>query len=179
MFFKPEAEEVVSTATVYSGRLLKVKKMEVKLSGRAHLREVVEHPGAVALIPILGDEIILIRQFRLAAGRMLYEIPAGTLGRAEIPEKCAARELAEETGYVAGRLEMLLRCFLAPGYSTEVVYFYLATELRPSTQRLEEDESIEVCPTPLRRAFEMAYTNEIEDAKTLLGIMLCQRYLSS
>jgi nudix-type nucleoside diphosphatase (YffH/AdpP family) len=180
MEVKPSTEEVVSSTTIYSGRVLRYKMARVKLSdGSMHLREVVEHPGAVALIPIVGDQIVLIRQFRLPAGRVLYEIPAGTLEKGESPEECAARELIEETGYRAGKLTELFHCFLAPGYSTEMIRFYLATELESGMQHLDEDEAIQVCPTPIERALEMVHSNEIEDAKTTIGILLCEQYLAT
>lgn len=180
MEVKPRTEEVVSSTTIYSGRVLRYKMARVKLSdGSVYLREVVEHPGAVALIPLLGDQIVLIRQFRVAAGRVLYEIPAGTLEKGESPEECAARELIEETGYRAGKLKELFHCFLAPGYSTEMIRFYLATKLESGMQRLDEDEAIQVCLTPMGRAVEMVRNNEVEDAKTTIGILQCERYLAA
>jgi len=176
---RTELEKVVSSTTVYRGRVLRHKMVRVKLpDGRMYLRDTVEHPGAVALIPMLDDEIILIRQFRLAAGRVLFEIPAGTLEQDESPEKCAARELTEETGYRAGNLVKLSHCFLAPGYSSEMIHFYLATELQLGKQQLDDEEAIQVCPTPMRKALEMVRSNEIEDAKTMVGILLYERYLA-
>jgi nudix-type nucleoside diphosphatase (YffH/AdpP family) len=178
MEIKLGAEQVVSSTTIHSGRVLRYKMAKVKLAdGRAYIREVVEHLGAVALIPIVDNQIVLIRQFRLPASRVLYEIPAGTLAKGESPEACALRELIEETGYRAGKLKELFHCFLAPGYSTEMIRFFLATELQLGHQNLDEDEAIQVCPTPIKRALQMVHSNEIEDAKTTVGILLYEQYL--
>jgi len=175
---KIEPEKVVSSTTVYRGRVLRHKMMRVKMSdGHMYLRDTVEHPGAVALIPVLNDLVILIRQPRFAVGKVLFEIPAGTLEQGESLEECAARELVEETGYRAGNLLNLFHCYLAPGYSSEMIHFYLANELQLDKQRLDEDEAIQVCPTPMQKALEMVHRNEIEDAKTTIGLLLCQQYL--
>jgi ADP-ribose pyrophosphatase len=167
------AEQTVSSATIYRGAVLHFMKTTVRLpSGRLHTREIVEHPGAVALIPVLGDTIILIRQYRLAAGRTIYELPAGTLNAGEDPDTCAAREITEETGYRAGKLEKVFQCYLAPGYSTELMHFYVATELEAGPQRLDEDEEIRVYPTPIDEALAMVRRNEIMDAKTAVGLLI-------
>jgi len=166
-------EEVVSSTTMYRGRVLHFKQTTVKLpSGKLYTRELVEHPGAVALIPILEDKVILIRQFRMATGKVIYELPAGTLKEGEDPDACARREIVEETGYKAGRLERFFQCYLAPGYSTELMHFYVATELKAGPQHLDEDEVIRVYPTPLEEALAMVRRNEIIDAKTVVGLLL-------
>jgi ADP-ribose pyrophosphatase len=173
-------EKTLSSTTVYSGRVVRFRVDRVVLpGGKLHTREVCEHRGAVALIPLLDNRLILIRQYRLPAGKVLYELPAGTLLVGEKPEICAGRELAEETGYRARTMIKLLQCYLAPGYSTELMHFYLATDLDPGEQQLDEDEVIQVCSTSLQRALEMIRSNEIEDAKTIIGILLLERYLTS
>lgn len=170
------AEETVSSATIYRGTILHFKSTTVRLpSGRLHTREIVEHPGAVALIPVLGDTIVLIRQYRLAVGRTIYELPAGTLNTGEDPDICAAREITEETGYRARKLDKIFQCYLAPGYSTELMHFYVATELEAGPQRLDEDEEIRVYPTPIDEALAMVRRNEIMDAKTAVGLLLFDR----
>lgn len=170
-------EEVVSSTTIYRGRVLEFKNTTVRLpSGNPYTREIVEHPGAVAILPILEDKILLIRQFRLAAGRVLYELPAGTLSEGENPDACAEREIIEETGYRAGKLERIFECYLAPGYSTELMYFYVATELEAGPQHLAEDEAIKVYPTPLKEALAMVERNEIMDAKTAVGLLLYDKF---
>ena len=171
------AEEVVSSTTIYQGRVLHFKNTTVKLpSGRLYPREIVEHPGAVALIPILEDKVILIRQFRLTTGKAIYELPAGTMSEGEDPDACAEREIVEETGYKAGKLKRIFQCYLAPGYSTELMYFYLATELEAGPQHLDEDEAIRVYPTPFEEALAMVRMNEIMDAKTTVGLLLYDKF---
>ena len=171
------AEEVVSSTTIHRGRVLQFKNMTVRLpSGRLFTREIVEHPGAVTLIPIIEDKVILIRQFRLAAGRSICELPAGTLSKGEDPDACAAREIVEETGYKAGKLRRIFQCYLAPGYSTEFMYFYVATDLESGSQRLDEDEAIRVYPTPFDEALDMVRRNEVLDAKTTVGLLLYEMF---
>jgi len=166
-------EEVMSSTTIHRGRVLHFKNTTVKLpSGKLYTREIVEHPGAVALIPIIDDKVILIRQFRLTTDKVIYELPAGTLSKGEDPDACAEREIVEETGYKAGKLRRIFQCYLAPGYSTELMYFYVATELEAGPQHLEEDEAIRVYPTPLEEALAMVKRNEIIDAKTAVGLLL-------
>jgi ADP-ribose pyrophosphatase len=173
----PPPEEIMSTTIIHQGKVLRFDKLAVKLpSGRIYAREIVEHPGAVTLIPIIGDKVVLVRQFRLSAGKVIYELPAGTISSGESPEACAEREIAEETGYRAGELKKVFQCYLAPGYSTELMHFYLATGLVTGKQNLDEDEVIRVCPTQLKDAFDMVKRNEIIDAKTTVGLLLYEGF---
>jgi len=121
-----------------------------------------------------GGKVLLERQYRHAARKVLWEIPAGTLEEGENPEECARRELREETGYVAESMEELSRFYTAPGYSTEVIHLFLATRLRREKASLEEDESIEIRLLPLREALDMVRCNEVEDAKTIIGLLLAE-----
>jgi ADP-ribose pyrophosphatase len=173
------AEEVLSAETAYKGRLLGLKIFDVKLpTGKVARREVVEHPGAVAIVPLLGgDRVALVTQFRLAAGRELLEIPAGTLRPGEDPIECAKRELIEETGYEAGELEPLAEFFLAPGYSTELMRLYLARALRAVGQRPDEDERIRVVEMGISDAWGLVERGLIIDAKTIVGLALALRRL--
>ncbi len=173
------SEEPVETETIYSGKVIEVVKDVEKLpNGKIVVREIVRHPGAVAMVPLLGDYIIMVRQFRKACDRVLLEIPAGTLRGGEEPEECARRELIEETGYAAGRLERMFHCFLAPGYSSEIVHVYLATDLSQTEQHVEEDEFIDVVKIDLATALQMIGRNEIEDAKSISGILYLKQYLN-
>jgi ADP-ribose pyrophosphatase len=156
---------------VYNGRILNLRVDQVELDdGKSTVREVVEHRGAAAIVPVLQDKVVLVRQFRYAAGSELLEIPAGTLERGEDPEACAKRELEEETGYKCSELQKMLECFMAPGYSTEKIHFYLAKNLRPSKMRTEEDERIQTQVIPIAAAMEMIRKGEIHDAKTVCGL---------
>ena len=176
----PPPEEIMSTTIIHQGKVLRFDKLAVKLpSGRIYAREMVEHPGGVTLIPIIGDKVVLIRQFRLSAGKVIYELPAGTISSSESPEASVEREIAEETGYRSGELKKVFQCYLAPGYSTELMHFYLATGLVTGKRNLDEDEVIGVYPTLLKDALDMVKRNEIIDAKkveileNLVGEVVC------
>lgn len=174
------SEETIKTETLYSGNLLTVVKNTVRLpTGRLAVREVVKHRGVVAIIPILGERLVMVRQFRQACGKTLLELPAGTLRLGETPRECAYRELVEETGYVPRRLKRLLHCYVAPGSSTELVHIFVATDLSKTVQAVEDDEVIQVIEVDLSTALQMIERNEIEDAKSIAGILYFQTYLTS
>lgn len=169
-------ENLVHSINIYEGQLFNLRKDTVRLpNGRLADRDVIGHSGAVAIIPVIDDKIVLIRQFRQAAGKILCELPAGTLKKGEAPDKCAARELREETGYLAGNLKKLFHCYLAPGYSTEIIYVYLATNLEHVEREADSDEFIEVLTVTKGKALRMVLSNEIEDAKTICGILTLQQ----
>ena len=144
----------------------------VKLAnGKLATREIVEHHGAVAIVPLLeNNNVILVRQYRYAVKEELFEIPAGTLEAGESPDDCAKRELEEETGYKCGEIRKILECFVAPGYSTERIYFYLATRLVRSKMKPEEDELIRTETQPIAEALERVRAGEIHDAKTVCAL---------
>lgn len=136
--------------------------------GEEITREVIEHPGAAVILPVLDDQrVVLIRNHRRIIGKTLWELPAGTLEPPEPPEACAARELEEETGYRAGRIEPLTEFFASPGVLNERMYGFLATELGKTQQALEPHEDIEVFPTPSWQVRDMIREGHIEDGKTI------------
>ncbi len=149
------------------------KTDEVELpGGRRTARDIVEHPGAVAIVPILDDgRVVLVRQYRYAVGKELLEIPAGTLEEGEAPDTCARRELKEETGYNAGSVVKMISFYTAPGYSSEVIHIYVATLLRKGEQRAEEDERISVEAYGIDELLRMIEENAIEDGKTVAGVL--------
>jgi len=165
-------ERTISSRLIHEGRNFRFLQDEVELpSGLRTHRDIVRHPGAVAIVPVLPDgRIVLVRQYRYAAGKPLLEIPAGTLEEGEDPLECARRELREETGYEASELMALLRCYMAPGYSDEVIHFFEARGLRSVGMSPEEDESIEVEVYEIGEISRMVEENIIEDAKTIIGI---------
>jgi len=120
---------------------------------------------------------LLIRQYRHAAGGFIYEVPAGTLQPGEAPEHCAARELIEEAGVRAGRLDLLGSIFTTPGFTDEVIHLYLARDLEPASQALDADELLTVEPVPLSRAIEMCTRGELRDAKSMCALLLAERRL--
>lgn len=171
-------EQTISAETIYRGKLLTVRKDQVRLeNGRETIREVVVHPGAVAIVPLLpAGRVILVRQYRYAAGRALLELPAGTLDKpGESPAAAAARELGEETGYTATDYRELAAFFTAPGFCTEKITVYLATGLKPGAQDQMEDENITLETVPLADTPALIASGDIADAKTIAGLLLAIR----
>ncbi len=166
-------ERLISSRKVFEGRLLAVRVDEVELSdGRRATREVVTHPGAVAIVPLLPDgRVVLIRQYRHAAGRVLWELPAGVLEKGEEPLDCARRELVEETGYLAGKLSPLFSVFLSPGFSTELIHLFLAQDLRKVEAAPEVDEQLEIVEIPLAEAEAMVQRGEVQNAAAVCGLL--------
>ena len=173
-----EAPEVLDSREIYHGRVFDVSAYTVREGDKTYVREVVHHPGSAVIVPVFDDSTVgLVRQYRHPAVRYLLEVPAGTLGASERPEEGAARELEEELGVVAGRLEKLTEFFVSPGFCEEKMWLYLATDLKETAQRLEDDEQVEIVRVSLTRAFEMISDGEIEDAKTIIGLMLAAQRL--
>lgn len=166
---------LIGSQRIYDGRVvnLRVDTIEVS-SGRNVRREVVEHPGAVVVLPLDGEgRIMWVRQYRYAIDEDLLELPAGTLEENEGPEVCAAREVAEETGFAPGRLEPLGRFYSAPGFCTEYMYAYLASELQPASEaHADEDEDIEVVPLAVDDSVARVLSGEIQDAKSIAALFL-------
>ncbi len=168
------AEISLSSERIYQGRVINLRVDTVRLEdGKVSKREIIEHRGAVALVPIdENGDILLVKQYRRAADRELLEIPAGTLEVGEDPLACAHRELEEETGFRASQMELLTAFFPVPGYSTEFIRLYLATGLQVATKGGDEDEDIEVVPTSLTQALDMIKSGEICDGKSIIGLLL-------
>jgi ADP-ribose pyrophosphatase len=162
----------VQSKSIYTGIVINLNVDTVTLpNGLTVDLEMVRHPGAAAVVPLKDDDtVILIRQFRHAVGGFIYEIPAGKLHTGEDPTVCAARELEEEIGYRAGRLDLLSSIYTAPGFTDEVIHIYKATELRAGRQNLDRDEVLEVIEMPLSEAIRMIETGVIRDAKSIVGL---------
>ena len=170
-------ETVIGTEGIFNGKIVHLRVDRVRLpDGSESNREIVAHRGAVCIVPLREDgAVLMVRQFRLAAGKVLLEVPAGTLEEGEAPEECAARELEEETGFRAGDLRPLFAFYVAPGYTTEKIHAYLATGLTPAHAHTDADENVEVVPIPLTELKRMILAGEMEDAKSiasLLGVLL-------
>ncbi len=168
--------KVHNVKNLYRGKIFDVALEKVSLpNGVTKDREVIRHPGAAAMVPLLDDgKVVLIRQYRHAVGKFLWEIPAGTLEHGERPMECARRELVEETGHEATSFEKLAEILPAPGYTDEHIHIFLATGLRPAKQKLDDDEVLELQPTAFDTALEMIMEGEIQDAKTMIGILLTE-----
>ena len=168
-----DEERTISTRKIYEGRIVNLRVDTVELpGGRTSEREIVEHRGAVVIAAIDGQgNVLLVRQFRKAVGQVLLELPAGTLDPGEDPETCALREIQEETGFRAGKLEKLGGFYSAPGFLTEYLQLFMATELEPNARAGDDDEDIEVVPTPLSKVPHLIATGEIRDAKSVAGLL--------
>ncbi len=167
-------ERVISSRRIYDGRISSLREDTVELpNGRTALREIVEHAPVVALVPIDENRnVVLVRQYRLAAGEALLEIPAGLIDDGESVEAAAQRELREETGYRAAELRYLTGFFVSPGFCTEFVHVFLATGLSESPLDGDEDEDITVERILLAEAVRLVASGEIKDAKSIVGILL-------
>ncbi len=171
--------ETLSQETVYQGRAFNVRRDKVRLPNQRTMHvDVIEHPGAVTILPVNDDgQILFVRQYRHAVGQELLELPAGTLEAGEPPESCAAREVREETGFAAEQVTKLGEFFLAPGYSTEYMVVFLATGLRLNPLPKDKDEFITLHAIPIDQAYGMALGGELIDGKSLAALLLARPYL--
>jgi ADP-ribose pyrophosphatase len=150
---------------------------QVTPDGKEHCREVVRHPGAVVILPLLDDgRLCFVENYRVAVGRTLIELPAGTLEPGEDPADTARRELAEETGYRAGRIEHVLSFWMSPGILDERMHFYLAASLEPGAQNLDAGEDIRTLLATWDEALEFVAQGRIEDSKTLSALLYYDRF---
>src|SRR4026207_55535 len=164
---------ILSSQKVFHGRVFDVTVDTVSEGELTYQREVVRHQGSAVIVPVFDDgTVALVRQYRHPAVRYLLAPPAGTVDDGERPEAGAARELEEELGVVAGHLEKLSEFFVSPGFCAEKMWVYLATELTETKQQLEDDEILEIVRLPLSQVLSMITSGEIEDAKTIIGVML-------
>ena len=168
----------LDTRRIYTGRVVRLDVDTVRFpDGSTGQLELIRHPGAAAIVPCASDPpgadptILLIRQYRYATGGQLWEIPAGTLDPGEDPEACARRELLEETGVTAKRLQRLTSIWTTPGFTNEVIHLYLASGLTSGEPSRERDEFIEVVPQPLSHVLALIRDGEIRDAKTVAAIL--------
>jgi ADP-ribose pyrophosphatase len=166
-----------SRRLIFKGRKLDLALQTVVLAdGSTAEREVVIHRGAVALVPMVdADHVCLVKNDRYTIGRTLLEVPAGTIDEGETPDETARRELAEETGYQAGRQTFLREWFVSPGVMTERMFLYLCEDLKPGPSNLQADERLETVVVPWAEALEMARDGRIQDAKTLISLWICDR----
>jgi ADP-ribose pyrophosphatase len=173
--------ETLSSEIVYRGRIFNVRRDFIRLPDRNSVQlDVVEHSGAVTMLPIDSQGLIwFVRQYRHAVGADILELPAGTLDNDEEPEICAQREIREEIGMSAQQLLKIGEFFLAPGYSSEYMYVYLATGLLPDPLENDVDEFITTEQITVKRAYELAETGAIQDCKTVATLFLARPYLVS
>ncbi|MGI6217071.1 MAG: NUDIX domain-containing protein [Coriobacteriales bacterium] len=169
-------ESIIGSERVFDGRLVKVDSVTVKLpDGREKKREVIRHPGAVALIVVDDrDRVLLERQYRVAADDVITEIPAGKIDPGEDPDHAAVRELAEETGFRAGRVEYIFDCMTAVGYSDEVISFYRAYDLEMGERSLDDGEFLNTFWMDREEFYRQVMEGKISDSKTMIAALLLQ-----
>lgn len=172
-------ETILKRERAFDGRLVKVSVYEVQLAdGSIAQREVVLHPGAVAIVALDSEQqVLMVKQWRTAAAKALYEIPAGTLEPGEEPETCAIRELREETGYRPLSLEHIGGLYTAPGYTDEFIHLFFTQELEHAPLAADADEFIELLRLPMTEALAMIERNDIQDGKTIAGLVRVARRL--
>ncbi|MGI9035058.1 MAG: NUDIX hydrolase, partial [Pyrinomonadaceae bacterium] len=170
--------EIISTEEIYKGRIFCVSRDTIREDSVTYQREIITHHGSAVIVPVFADKTIaLVRQYRHAAGKYLLELPAGSLENGENPETGARRELEEEIGAAAGKIEILTEFYVSPGFLSEKMFVFLATDLTETAQNLEADELLSIEKITFPQAFEMIRHGEFEDAKTTVGLVLADAKL--
>ncbi len=165
--------EIISSEAIYKGKVFDVNIAEIREGDVEYKREIVIHKGSAVIVPVFDDNTVaLVRQYRHAAGKYLLEIPAGSLNKGEDPKEGAARELKEEIGVTAENIEKISEFYVSPGFLTEKMFLFMATGLTETLQNLEEDELLSIERITFAEAFSKIKSGGIEDAKTIIGIML-------
>jgi ADP-ribose pyrophosphatase len=172
--------EILARTVPFKGRAFEIQQLTVLLpDGRTHIFDLVQHHDSISVVPVDEEgNMLFVSQYRVGARRDLLELPAGVLEEDEDAQEGAGRELREETGLAAGRLVELGKAYLAPGYSSECMYFYLATGLYPAPLAADADEFISLVHLPVAEAYRMARAGEFQDCKTLAALLLAEKYLS-
>lgn len=165
--------ETISTETIYEGKIFDILLSKIREGDVEYAREIVSHNGSAVIVPVFADKTVaLVKQYRHAAGKYLWEIPAGSLEKGENPEAGARRELEEEVGVTAKTFEKLIEFYLSPGFLSEKMFVYLAKDLTETGQKPEADEFIEIKRVSFEQTYELIKNNEIEDAKSIIGLIL-------
>lgn len=169
-------EKTISSEMIYEGRILNLRRDKVHVKdNQTSYREIVEHNGGVALAAVTPEgKMVMVRQYRKAAEKAVLEVPAGKIEKDEDHRLTAERELKEETGYSAGKIEYITSFYSSIGYSTEVIYLYYATELTPGETDFDDNEAIEILEYDLTELKDMIFSGELEDAKTIAAILLVE-----
>lgn len=177
----PDNEPTISSQAIFSGRIIDVRVDTVRLkNGRESTREIVDHAPSICVVPVDADgNVLLVRQYRKPTNDFLLEVPAGGIEEGETPEEATRRELQEEIGHTADKLESLSAFWLAPGWCSEYMYAFLATGLQPSTLDSDDDEFIDVVRVPLSDSGDLIRRGEIQDAKSVASLLLAERALGT
>lgn len=171
-------EKTIKSERIYEGKIINLRKDKVVVLHGTSEREIVEHNGGAVLAAVTPEgKLVMVRQYRKPAGRVMLEVPAGKIDPGEKPEVTAARELKEETGYTAGKVEYLMDFYPSVGYSEEVLYLYLCTELTPGETSFDENEAIDIEEYEIDELCGMVMRGEIHDAKTIIAILAVKNLL--
>ena len=165
--------EIISSKQILESKLFSVSKTTIKENGSVYERDIISHRGSAVIIAFFSDQTVaLVRQYRHAAQKYLLELPAGSLEEDETPQDCASREIEEETGYRAGNIELLTEFYVSPGFLSEKMFVFLATDLTEVGQNLDDDEFLSVERYSFPQVYEMIFEGKFEDAKTMIGLLL-------
>ncbi|MEG0291607.1 MAG: NUDIX hydrolase [Anaerovoracaceae bacterium] len=172
-------EKTVSSELIYEGRILNLRKDEVTVvSGGTSSREIVEHNGGAAAVAIKDDgKIVLVKQYRKPVSRVVLELPAGKIEKGEDHRENIIRELKEETGYSANNVELIAKMHPSVGYTTEILYIYLATGLTAGETNFDENEALDIVEMDFEEAYNLVLNGEIIDGKTQVGILMAKNYI--
>ncbi len=172
-------EKTMHREEIFEGKIIKLRRDTVLLpNGNEATREVVEHPGGVAVVALNDqNEVYMVRQFRYPFGEVIQEIPAGKLDAGEDPFDCCTRELEEETGLSAGRYDYLGKFMVSPGFCHEWIHIYLARDLSVGKAHLDPDEFLEVEKIPMEKLMDMIMQNQLQDGKTVIGILMANEFM--
>lgn len=172
-------EKTISSDKIYTGKVVSLRLDTVEIPGKGYQkREIVEHGGAVGIVGLTEDKkLILVKQFRKPIEKVIWELPAGKLEIGENPKECAIRELKEETGYSAENIKLIHKFFTSAGFSNEKLYIYLATGLIKGDTHFDEDEFLDIFEVDFNEAYDLVLNNEVEDAKTSIGILLAKELI--
>ncbi len=171
-------EKTLDSERIYEGKIINLRKDKVTVKSGTSYREIIEHRGAAVIAALTDDnEMVMVKQFRKPAEKVLLEVPAGKIDPGEDPMDTAIREMKEETGYEAEKVEYLMKFYPAVGYSEEILHLYLFRGLRPGETNFDENEAIETELYPVDQLYKMAMAGEIEDGKTLIAILTVKSLL--
>ena len=166
-------EKTLKSEIIYQGAIINLRRDKVTVQGGTSYREIIEHNGGAVIAALTEDKkLVMVRQYRKPADKVMLEVPAGKIDPGEKPLEAAVRELKEETGYTAEKVEFLTQFYPSVGYSEEMLYLYLCTGLTPGETNFDENEAIDIEEVELDRLFKMAMSGEIDDAKTLIAILM-------
>lgn len=171
-------EKTIKSERIYEGAIINLRRDEVTVQNGTSMREIIEHNGGAVLAAVTGEgRLVMVRQYRKPAGRVMLEVPAGKIDPGESAEAAAKRELKEETGYTAGKIKFLMQFYPSVGYSEEILYLYLCTDLTPGETNFDENEAIDIEEYEINRLHKMVMDGDVQDAKTIIAIMTVKNLL--